>query len=328
MKGIEVSSYDRAKIRELHRNGASARDLAQKYELHLASIYRIIREKADKKKKRGRPTKMTGYQRGLLRLKMRRNPSESANKLAKSSEFPVSASTIRRELKKVGFIHKRIKPRKVLSDIHKQKRREYAISHITWSNTDWARVVFTDEKRWSLAGNDGYVSIWTESKENPFEMVETTPKGGLMVWGAISKSGSLRLVCMEGSINAETYVDMLENDFFNMVEDNLPDDFIWMHDNAPPHVALLTKGYLERKGITTMEWPPMSPDLNPIENIWSMLQKEVYKEKKVYKNTTDLWDAIVSAWHAIPLEVFQNLYDSIPGRLIKVLEEKGERISY
>lgn len=104
-----------------------------------------------------------------------------------------------------------------------------------------------------------------------------------------------------------------------------------MHDNAPPHVAMKTRGYLERKGITTMEWPPpMSPDLNPIENVWSILQKEVYKERKVFKNTTDLWDdAITSAWHALPLlETFQNLYNSIPSRVIKVLEEKGERIKY
>src|SRR5690242_16903780 len=132
---------------------------------------------------------MTGYQRYLLRLKMRRNPSESANKLAYSSEFPVSLSTLRRELKKAGFIHKRVKPRKVLSEIHKEKRRGYAASHITCSASDWAHVVFTDEKRWSLVGNDGYMSIWTESNENPLEMVETSPKGGLMVWGAISKSG-------------------------------------------------------------------------------------------------------------------------------------------
>ena len=328
MKGIEVSSYDRAKIRELHRNGASARDLAQKYELHLATIYRLIREKADKKKKCGRPLKMTGYQRGLLHLKMHQNLYESANKLANSFEFPVSTTTICRELKKAGFVHKRVKPRKVMSDIHKEKRREYAASHVTWTAADWARVVFTDEKRWSLAGNDGYMSIWTESQENPLKMVETNRKGGLMVWGAISKNGGLRLVCVEGSITAESYIDLLENDFFNIVEENLPDDFIWMHDNAPPHVALRTKGYLERKGITTMEWLPMSPDLNPIENIWSILQKEVYKKKKVYKNTTELWDAITSAWHALPLETFRNLYDSIPGRLIKVLEEKGERISY
>ena len=149
-----------------------------------------------------------------------------------------------------------------------------------------------------------------------------------MVWGAITKNGGLSLICMEGKITADSYIDMLENDFFDVVNDQLPDNFIWMHDNAPPHVAMKTKEYLEWKGITSMEWPPMSPDLNLIENVWSLLQKEVYKSKKEYKNTTDLWNAITAAWHVIPLETFKNLYNSIPSRLIKVLEEKSGRIPF
>ena len=149
-----------------------------------------------------------------------------------------------------------------------------------------------------------------------------------MVWGAIAKSGGLHLICMEGSINADSYMNMLEYDFFSKANESLPDDFIWMHDNAPPHVVQKTKGYLERKGITTMEWPPMSLDLNPIENIWSMMKDEVYKTKVVYKNTTELWEAIVAAWHAIPIEAFQTLYESIPRCLVKDIEEKGERIPY
>ncbi len=209
----------------------------------------------------------------------KQNPSQSARKLANSLVFQVSPNTVRRVLKEKGFVHQQIKPKKVLSEIHKEKRREYAASHVTWSSTDWARVVFTDENHWNLSRNDGYVSIWTESKENPLKSVETNQRGGLMVWGAISKSGRLHLICMEGSIIADAYVDMLENDFFNEVQENLPEDFVWMHDNAPPHVALRTKAYLERRGITTMEWPPMLPDLNLIENIWSLLQNEVYRGK-------------------------------------------------
>ena len=149
-----------------------------------------------------------------------------------------------------------------------------------------------------------------------------------MVWGAIAKNGRLHLICMEGSINADSYMDMLENDFFSEVNESLPDDFIWMHDNAPPHVVQKTKGYLERKGINTMEWLPMLPDLNSIENIWSMMKDEVYKKKKVYKNTTELWEVIVAAWHALPIESFQTLYESIPRRLVKVIEEKSKRIQY
>src|SRR6185312_3955740 len=107
--------------------------------------------------------------------------------------------------KKEGFAHKRIKPKKVLSEIHKQKRREYAASHVTWSSSAWARVVFTDEKHWSLSRNNGYVLIWTESKQNPLKIVKTNQRGGFMVWGTISKAGGLCLVCMEGMITADTY---------------------------------------------------------------------------------------------------------------------------
>jgi hypothetical protein len=92
-------------------------------------------------------------------------------------------------------------------------------------------------------------------------MTEVNQKGGLMVWGTIAKNGRLHLICMEGLINGDSKVDMLE-DFFSEANESLPDDLIYMHDNPPPHVAQKTKGYLEWKGINTMEWPPMSPDLN------------------------------------------------------------------
>ena len=68
MKGIEVSSYDRAKIRELHRNGASARDLAQKYELHLATIYRLIREKEEQRKEEMEENRGKGKRRSYIVL--------------------------------------------------------------------------------------------------------------------------------------------------------------------------------------------------------------------------------------------------------------------
>ena len=111
-----------------------------------------------------------------------------------------------------------------------------------------------------------------------------------MVWGAISKSSCLCLVCMKGKIIVDAYIDLLENDFFNMVDEVLPENFLWMHNNAFPYMVVKTKEYLERKGIVNLEWLPMLPDLNLIKNIGAPLQKEVYKEKKVYKNTTDLWN--------------------------------------
>ena len=121
---------------------------------------------------------------------------------------------------------------------------------------------------------------------------------------------------------------MLENDFFKNVKDILPDGFIFQQDNAPPHSAKATKEYLEDKKIPLLEWPPHSPDLSPIENIWGIMTKKVYANGKTYKNVNDLWDAIVSAWHQIPVHVFTKLYESIPKHLVSVLEEKGKRIKF
>ena len=121
MKGILVPPSRRAEIRELHQNGTPVRKLAEKFDLRVATIYRILEEKRSKKKKRGRPQKLTSHQLLRLQTKFKRNPTESARTLADSITFPVSERTIRRELRKSGFHHKRLKPKKVLTKIHKQK---------------------------------------------------------------------------------------------------------------------------------------------------------------------------------------------------------------
>jgi len=189
-------------------------------------------------------------------------------------------------------------------------------------------VIFTNEKRWNLQGNDGYISVWTKNKYSYSRITATNLRKGLMVWGAISATGGVRLICVEEKINLEIYIGMLENDFFNNVEDILPDGFVFQQDNAPPHSAKVTQDYLERKKIPLLEWPAQSPDLSPIENIWGIMTKKVYSNGKTYENVNELWDAIVKAWFEIPVEVFTKLYESIPKCLVCVLEENGQRIKY
>ena len=51
---------------------------------------------------------------------------------------------------------------------------------------------------------------------------------------------------------------------------------ILQQDRAPPHVSRLTNEFLEINDIRTLDsWPPMSPDLNPIENLWCTLKRNV-----------------------------------------------------
>ena len=168
----------------------------------------------------------------------------------------------------------------------------------------WDWVVFTDEKRFNLVGNDAYQSIWVEGKKRYTHEIGRTSHVGIMVWGAISCSSGLRLICIDERIMSETYCHMLENDFFNQTEDQLPENFLWMHDNATPHTAAATKAYLEEQGINVIMWPALSPDLNPIENIWGIMCQKLYANGKSYCNTIELWEAIVQTWHSLGIQVF------------------------
>ena len=227
-----------------------------------------------------------------------------------------------------NFKHFRVKKKKVLSAATWEKRLQFARLHVSWTQPTWDLVVFSDESKFGLCGNDSHVSIWAEKRDKPEIELPKYSKQGLMVWGAISSFGTLELVCVEETINAKVYVDMLEQDFFSKWENDLPQNFIFMQDNAPPHSAHYTCAYLSEKKVKVLEWPPYSPDLNPIENVWAIMSNHIYCQGKTYKNTNELWEALVKAWEAIDLQTIWNLYNSMTNRMCMCLEMQGRRIKY
>lgn len=52
-------------------------------------------------------------------------------------------------------------------------------------------------------------------------------------------------------------------------------DFFFMQDNAPSHVAARTMEEFEERSIAPIDWPPYSPDLNPIEHVWKMMKDKI-----------------------------------------------------
>ena len=79
--------------------------------------------------------------------------------------------------------------------------------------------------------------------------------------------------------------------------------------------------------ISPKDWPPNSPDLSPIENIWSIMATSVYAEPQP-QTMNCLKRRIRRAWKSISLSVLQNLMDSMPHRLKTVIKNKGDVINY
>ena len=75
-----------------------------------------------------------------------------------------------------------------------------------------------------------------------------------------------------------------------------------------------------------MDWPSNSPDLNPIENIWRIMKVKVRKFHT--QDINQLKAAIILSWRSLPKNLAQNLVNSMPTRINKVIELKGDSIDY
>ncbi len=96
---------------------------------------------------------------------------------------------------------------------------------------------------------------------------------------------------------------------------------------APCHKANVITKWLEEQNIDILgPWPGNSPDLNPIENLLSILKRWVDKQKPT--NSDLLQALIMQEWAAISQDLAQKLIESIPGRIEEVLNEKGQHCKY
>jgi len=96
-------------------------------------------------------------------------------------------------------------------------------------------------------------------------------------------------------------------------------------DNAPCQKAHInTNWFLEHDNeFTVLQWPPQSPDLNPIDHLWGVVQWEIRIIDVQPTNLQQLRNAIMSIWTKISEECFQYLVESMPRRIKAVLKAKG-----
>ena len=149
-----------------------------------------------------------------------------------------------------------------------------------------------------------------------------------MVWGAIAASGPLALVLMKGKFDSKKYIEMIKTNLFFNANCPYPANSLFQQDNAPTHVSKESRQWLETNQIETLEWPPQSPDLSPIENVWSMLTQRIYQDGRSYTTQNELWEVIKEEWGKLTAADLFPLYYSMHNRMLKVLEKGGKRIEF
>ena len=102
---------------------------------------------------------------------------------------------------------------------------------------------------------------------------------------------------------------------------------IFMQNGAPCHRSKIVTQFLKSKKIQILDWPGNSPDLNPIENLWTVLKDKVFEKQPA--SAKELVDAIKPVWvHEFSAEYCRSLVESMPKRLESIIKAKGGPTKY
>jgi transposase len=147
----------------------------------------------------------------------------------------------------------------------------------------------------------------------------------VMVWGCIGEFGVGPLIFVEGTLNGQSYSKVLQH-AIPLIRRKARRNFVLQQDNAPCHKAKLVLEVLHHAGVRVTSWPAVSPDINPIENVWELVKQGV---SALNPHTRDeLISCIKKVWKALPKAAILRCIDSMPDRLQAVIDSSGFPIDY
>jgi transposase len=238
------------------------------------------------------------------------------------------------------------KNRPKLTEEHAKKRLEWAKTFKDWTAEDWAKVAWSDECSIEKDKDPRKAWVFRTSEEKYLPEAVKPKKTGrsisLMVWGAFAggiKGPFLPFTGINGSITAEYYLEQMREilpRFMEYVADTLDADTVFMQDNAPIHKAGIVKNWLREQDFTVMNWPPYSPDLNPIEHVWPMLKAALQRD---YPDIASMGggpravkekmaEVLPQVWRSLSPDLFQTLCASMPRRVAAIRASKGWYTKY
>ncbi len=150
--------------------------------------------------------------------------------------------------------------------------------------------------------------------------------GGVIVWGIFSWHTLGPLVPIEHRLNTTANLSIVADHVHPFMTTVYPSsDGHFQQDNASCHKAqIISDWFLEHDNeFTLLKWPPQSPDLNPIEHLWDVVEWEIRIMDVQLTNLQQLCDAIMSIWTKISVYCLQHLVESMPRRIKSVLKAKG-----
>ena len=148
-----------------------------------------------------------------------------------------------------------------------------------------------------------------------------------MFWGCISEHGTGPLITIDGTMDGEQYLTVLKEWLLpelEIAQQLFDGNWQIMQDNAPCHRTLDIREYLAERNVPILDWPPYSPDLNTIENIWNWMKSKM----PPVSSQNELTAEFLKIWDSITPEMCANYCSNYDRRLKAVKEAKGRATKY
>lgn len=167
--------------------------------------------------------------------------------------------------------------------------------HVTW-RLAWSLLINTvfgtrsDENKFNLDAPDSCKQYWRDLRQDRHTCFKRGFGGGtVMIWDALCFMGKTPTCFIPIRMDAEKYVNLLDTELIEFGANLYGDDWTFQQDNASIHCAKVTQSFFTSR---KMGWPALSPDLNPIENLWGILSAKVFKNGRQFETAVQLKLAI------------------------------------
>ncbi|WKY05771.1 hypothetical protein Q1695_006179 [Nippostrongylus brasiliensis] len=250
--------------------------------------------------------------------------SKLVNNRLKQMGIDVSDRHVRRIRKELGFKTRTVKYCQLIRDANKIRRVEFC-SEMLAANETFSDCVFTDECCIQVEANTR--QCFTRDQDQASRL-RSRPKhpAKIHVWGGISTRGTTDLVLFAGRVRlySKMYCQILEKSYLKFMKKKYNGFSRLVQDNAPPHTSSVTAQWMREKGVRTLDWPPESPDLNPIELVWGNMKQHIRKQKVT--NVEELKKAAKTYWRGLTPEMCCKYVSGIRWRMEKIIEAGGGNI--
>jgi len=342
-----LTPYLRGKIAYAAELGYSPAQIAIQFDKPDSTIRNTLkvdhlRNNGNTRTRTGRPREYTDREVRILVKHVRNNPKDTWAEVKRATGLKYHKTTLLRMLEPSGIKNWRCRRRPHLTAAAVAKRLAWCKAREHFTLEDWRKYMWSDEC--SAERGKGGAQEWcfrTASCDKWAPAMVTTYKKArdisVMVWacfwfvaGKICRSD---LYIMDRDFESKKHGYSAKS-YLEVLEDQMPrcwqPGLIFMQDNASIHKSHTVMNWFREMGIPLVDWPPYSPDLNPIEHIWWHLKSLVLKNHPeieligVGEEAKEaLEKALIEAWNDLPSSLFEQYVDSIPYQVKACIDAKG-----